>query len=367
MFDRIYFLLMLCSLFIACKDGPNESTLTEVGDGASGSVSLEAILQNDKIKIGKIKKKELENSISCTGQIKVPPAAISSVHSKVNGQVSFLKYHEGDFVQKGTLLTRIGNPQLIEKQRILLETKAELSHASKDYQRKKILRDNQATPERSYDESYSRFQILSSKYKGLKIELEAMGINVVKLENENYFQKTIPVTADQSGYINKVLVNQGQMITPETQLMEIVNINKVRLELNVMSQHIGTIKEDQRVKFTVPNHEETFNAEIQNINPMINHDQSTLQVWCSIDHPEKTIFVGGLFVNANILTTPVLSEGLPLSAVVKEGEEYFAFRIIDNNLKKTLLNNAVPAGDFIIFDGQKDGDWITDGAYYVEE
>lgn len=306
-------------------------------------------------------------TISSTGQITIPPTAINSVHSKINGQVSFLKFLEGDYVRKGTLLTRIEDPQLIEKQRMLLETKAQLRQASKDFERKKILKENQATPEKTFDESQSRYELLQATYSGLKNELEAIGIDLSSLENDNNFQTTIPIYANHSGYIHEVLVNKGQMITKETCLMEIINNHEVLLELQVLSQDIAAIKKGMVVEFSTPNQANTFSATVIKINPMIDPDKSTLKVWCSIDHSDNNSLVGGSFVNAKIKTNPIKTFGLPVKAIIKEGEEYFAYQVVENEVKKIILNNAVTSGDFVTFDGPKNGQWIIEGSYYIEE
>lgn len=366
MYLNIQYFMLGCLLLVACNQP------TEIPDSALESeqeltaIPLETLIKNEKIKTGTIQEKEVVRNVQCTGCIEIPPTEISAIHAKTNGQITFLKYLPGDYIKKGTLIARVENPQLIEKQRIFLETKANLSFASKDFERKKMLKEGQATPEKTFEESQSRYELLQATYEGLKRELSLLGIDVNALETENKFQSSINIYAPQSGYIHEVLVNKGQMITPETQLMDIADIDHLHLELQVLSKDVGVIFKGQKVDFTLPNRQEIFKAEVVKINPMLHTEQASLQVHCHIEHPDKSIFIAGLFANANIQAKANLVEGLPLDAVFKEGDDYFAYKIIDKTAVKTPLINPIAYNDFITFDGDKSGNWIIEGAYYIE-
>lgn len=364
---KIYPFLFCLLVITACNSNQNEGTNIQVeAPEQDKSTSLDVLLKNEKVKVGAIQKRNIARTIPCTGQIDIPPTGISSVHSKINGQITYLKYLPGDYVKKGTLLTSVEQPQLVKKQRILLETKANLDFARKDYERKKILKAGQATPEKTFDASQNKFELLQATYKGLKKELELLGIDVNTLEKENKFQTAINIYAPQSGFIHEVLVNKGEMISPTTRLMDIANVNDLHLELQVLSKNIGAISKGQQIKFTIPNRSETFSAKVIKINPMLESESATLMVHCQIEHPDKQTFVAGMFVNATIEAESVAVEGLPLQAVIKEGEDYYAFQVQNNQVQKTALINPSASKDFIVFENTKTGQWITEGAYYVE-
>lgn len=364
---KIYPFLLLLLVVTACNSDQNERMNAAIEESKNHeSTSLDILLKNEKIKVGTIQKRNIVRNIQCTGQIDIPPTGISSVHSKINGQITYLKYLPGDYVKKGTLLASVEQPQLVEKQRILLETKANLDFARKDYERKKILKAGQATPEKTFDESQNKFELLQATYMGLKKELDLFGINTNALEADNKFQTAINIYALQSGYIYEVLVNKGEVISPSTRLMGIANINDLHLELQVLSKDVGAISKGQRINFTIPNRSETFSAKVIKINPMLQSDAATLQVHCHIEHPNKQIFVAGMFVNAEIEAASVAVEGLPLEAVIKEGENYYAFQVQNQQVQKTALIKPSTFKDFIVFENKVTGQWITKGAYYIE-
>lgn len=361
---KIYFLLLIHLLVGACSG--SDTSMTKSEEATALPVTVDILLKNERIKMGTIQKKTIARTVACTGQIDIPPTEVSTIHSKIAGQVRISKYLPGDYVKKGVLLAIVENPQLIEKQRIFLETKANLNFAKKDFDRKKILKAGQATPEKVVDETQNRYELLQATYKGLKKELELLGIHVDVLETEHNFQSTINIYASQSGYIHQIMVNQGQMISPETALMNIADINHLHLELQLLSKDIGAISKGQQVNFTIPNSSEVYQATVVKINPVVFPENATLQVHCHIDHTDKSTFVAGLFVNAEIQSQESQAEGLPINAVLKEGEDYFAYKIVNNAAIKTPLTNPSLYDDFVVFDDNKDGQWIIEGAYYIE-
>lgn len=363
----IFILFSAISFLTACGESPTAEVIeASTENEAATPISLAVLQKNERIKIGAIEKRTVQQTVECTGKIEIPPTEVNSVHSKINGQITFLKYLPGDYVQKGALLTTIQNPQLVEKQRQFLETKANLDYARKDYARKKILKAGNATPDKTFDESQNQYDLLTATYNGLKQELTLLGIDMDALEYSGAYQSSVNVYATTSGYVHEVLVNKGQMIAPETRLMEIADIAHLHLEVQVLPKDISGIKKGQKVRFTLPNSSENFSAEIIKINPMLDEIKGTLQVHCHIKHRNKKGFVSGTFVNAQIEKGSADTEGLPLSAVVKEGETYFAFQIKNGEAVKTVLENVRVTDDFVLFDGSKSGDWILEGGYYVE-
>jgi len=333
----------------------------------SGPLLVEDILSaNPAVKIGVMPSRVVKQKVICTGKIEIPPTELISVHSRSEGFIAGMTYLPGDFVKKGALLFTITNTQLVEKQRILLETKAELTMAKKDYDRKQRLQSEKVTTEKALDESIARKELLSATYEGLKNELELLGIDVDALEAERKFQSTLYLYASDAGYVHKVLVNKGQMIQPSDNLMEIANDNHVHLELQVLSKYVPLLTVGQKAQFTLPNSSKKFGAEIVKLNPMLNNETGTLNVHCHIDEENDVQIIAGMFVNAEIEVEANDVSGLPLEAVVKEGIDYYAYCVEGELLKKHLLKNVVVTGDFITFDTISSEQMVIAGAYYVE-
>jgi cobalt-zinc-cadmium efflux system membrane fusion protein len=365
---KLYIFLILSVFIAACSSSPKDDNAeSEMAENEQPQLTVAEILKaNPKIRIDSVRKKKASQRINCTGKIEVPPTEVISVHSRTAGFIESMKYLPGDYVKKGARLFSITNSELIEKQRLFLETKAELSLSNKTYERKRVLQAENATTAVAWDEAQAKKELLSATYNGLKSELKMLGIDTDALENEQKFQSHVTVYASHSGFVSEVDVNRGQMVSPETKLMEISNDAHIHLALQILSKDATLVAKDQRVEFTLPNNPKIMGAKIEKINPVLDDRTGTLNVHCHIDKKDTKYTIPGMFVNASISVEEREFSGLPLNAVIKEGNEYYAFVVVGEYLEKQLLDNTQVHGDFVTFDGLKSEQMVVSGAYYVE-
>lgn len=356
--------LAMISLSGCSSEKPEEEA--QIHTDLSNSLTVSEIESNIKVKIGELPKKNIQHEIDCTGMIDLPPTELVFVHSRSAGFIKYLKYIPGDYVKKGSLLAVIENPKLIEEQRLLMEAKAELDYAKIDLERVRQLRESNATSEKKYQESVARMNKLKVTCSGFESELAALGINISKLEQEGIFQSSISVYASISGYVHTVDVNLGQMIQPETKLMEIANKEHMHLELNVLSKDAPFVKKGQKVQFVLPSSSKSFEAEVVKINPLIDSETNTMNVHCHIEEHKNTAIKPGVFTNAKISGATSMQLGLPMDAVIKQGEKYFAFRVVGDEVKKELLKNPTVKNEWVVFDNNPIGRWVVAGAYYLD-
>jgi hypothetical protein len=84
-------------------------------------------------------------------------------------------------------------------------------------------------------------------------------------------------------------------------------------------------------------------------------------------HRARLFRLRWLFVNATVLAGSQKVYALPLDAMVKERQTYFAFQIRDGEYEKTALRDAEVTGDFVTFSNASEEDRVTGGAYYLGE
>ena len=328
-------------------------------------IAKDILASNPSVQVGPIQTKTVLQKVSCTGRIDVPPTELFSVHSKTSGFIDLIKYIPGDYIKKGTLLFTILNPALIEKQRILLETKAAYELAQKDFLRKQTLQAENATTQKSFDEALAQKEILGAKYNGMKSELLLLGINLEALEMEQTFQPKHYIYADESGYVHKVQVNKGQMIHPDDRLMDLANNDHIHLELQILSKDVPFLEIGQQVEFMLPNNPHTYMAEVVKLNPIIDKETGTLNVHCHIEEDHEKDMKAGMFVNAEIEVEAVEVQGLPIQATIKEGENYFAFFVEEGKLVRHQLDNPKMQDGFVTFNNMPKGEVVIAGAYYL--
>ena len=119
------YLILLFFFLYSCSANNEAGSETEESAEETLITDIETLLNdNPNIKIGKAEFRNVKHDIACTGRIELPPDEMISVHSKSNGYIENIPHIAGDYVRKGEKLLDYTNIELIEKQRILLESKA---------------------------------------------------------------------------------------------------------------------------------------------------------------------------------------------------------------------------------------------------
>ena len=111
---------------------------------------------------------------------------------------------------------------------------------------------------------------------------------------------------------------------------------------------------------------EALGAKIEKINPVLDSRTGTLNIHCHIDKKDMEYTIPGMFVNASVSLEEREFNGLPMDAIIKEGNEYYAFIVNGNYFEKKLLDNPRLHSDFVTFDGLRSDKMVVSGAYYVE-
>jgi cobalt-zinc-cadmium efflux system membrane fusion protein len=360
------YLGMLLILLSSCQHTAEEEE--EQQEAEKRSLNVDSLLKNPKIKIGKLEKRELQEELELTGRIIVSPDREHAIHSKIEGYIEQIYAFPGDYVPKGRLLMTISNIQLIEKQKNFLETKAKLKLATQDYERKLALSKQDATSSKILQEVEANKELLEAQYLGLKTELSLLGIHVKKLEEEQSFQSHLTIVAEQSGYISDMGVVKGQYIDGKTQLLKLTNQSDLRLRLNVLPYAVDLLEKGSEVEFRLANSDKIFKTKIDKIEVGVDPETGTLSAYGQIlkNNDNKDLKVGS-FVQARLKAGPKKLQGLPIEAVVKSGEDYFAYLVKGKAVEKVRLDQARVVGDFISFNYSKtDADWVVRGAYYLE-
>lgn len=357
---KSYFLIPFLLLFAAC--GQPEAVAPDAAD-ATAAPDLSQVTS------GPLETRVVSHDIVCTGEVSVPPTDLISVHSRVGGQVTNLKFLPGDYVRKGTQLLRVTNPALLTRQRELLELRAQLSTASRELERQTTLAAGDATTARKLATAEGEVALLTAGYGGLKQELLALGIDVEALEKEGAYQSSVGVYATGSGFVHEVMTNRGQMVSPEDELLQLASTDHLHLELSVPSREIGALRKGQAVVFQTPFDGSSGKAIVAKINPLVDVETATLNVHCHLEGDLSAGIVPGLFLNARIQTGERSLVGLPLSGIIREGDLAYGYRKVGEEWEKTLLPGASVRGDFVSFNAEEwpDAVWVTGGAYYLTE
>ena len=327
------------------------------------------------IQFGDFSQIKINDYVIATGTLGLPPNALTSVSAKASGFIkSSNKYVEGSYVKKGVIMAYLENPEFIQHQQKYLEVAAELVFDKQELTRQKTLVEANAGIERNVQKLQAEVNMKTATLKGIAKQLAYLGIKVNDLTIDNIIQR-VPIYAPMAGYITTIKMHNGMYVTPELELMEIVNANHLHLELDIFEKDIANIKAEQKISYTVPAlGNAVYNGEVHILGKEFNTENKTVRIHGHLEK-KRPKFIKDLFVEAKIWLNDQTVQALPEKAIIKDGASSYIYVANDQTESKELkfeqimvipsttdkgftavkLIDAIPDGMKI----------VTEGAYYV--
>lgn len=327
------------------------------------------------ITFGDFSQVKINDFVSATGTLGLPPNAYSSVSAKANG---FIKdsniYVEGSYVKKGVIMAYLENPEFIRQQQEYLEVSAELAYLHQELKRQQELVDANAGIIKNLQKLQSEVNIKTATLKGIGKQFAYLGINVSNLSPDNIVER-IAIISPMSGYITSIIMHNGMYVSPELELMEIVSEKHLHLELDVFEKDIASLEEGQKISYTVPAlGNKVYEGEVHIIGKEFNISNKTVRIHGHLEN-EQPRFIKDLFIAAKIWLNDQTVQALPEKAIIKDGTSSYIYvaneQEEENEVKFTQLkvipgttDKGFTAVELIdkLPEGMK---VVTNGAYFV--
>ena len=287
-------------------------------------------LTNDQIKtvgiqFGGFTQLKINDYITASGTLGLPPIAHSGVTAKTAGIVTgSKKYAEGQYIEKGVVIGYIQNPVIILEQQEYLEAAAELQYLKLDLQRQESLVAADAGGVKSLQKLQSDVAMKEAVVEGRAKYLDYLGIETKSLTPGSITQE-IAVITQASGYISSLILHNGLYVEPQMELMEIVDESLLQLELDVFEKDIGNVKEAQLISYTVPALGSTlYRGKVQVVGKEFDMTNKTVRVLGELDE-NRPNFIKDLFITANIWLNDETVNALPSKAVIQDGSDSYIY------------------------------------------
>ena len=320
----VSFLSILLLAFSACKDGAKsneESKSTEII--ADNIVEMRA----DQIKVagiqtGTVEMRTMSGKLKVNGVVAVAPQNMAAVCAPFGGFVKSTGLMPGKAVTKGQLLVVIQNAEFIDMQQNYLEAKSKLEFSEADYKRQSELYKNDVSSQKNMQQTTSEYKILKSQVSALEQKLALIGINASKLTEKN-ISGTINLVSPISGYVKTMNVSIGKSVSSTDVLFEIVNNDRLFLELTMFEKDAGMVAQGQKIHFFINNETEEHQAVIYQTAKSINADKN-YKVYASVVGKCKNVILG-MYVNCIVETSGNNVTALPTEAVVNFEDKDYIF------------------------------------------
>ena len=353
-FFSILVSLILVVLIVSCNGVHNPKS-----EPKEAEVLPEDIveLRDDQIKLanietGVIETRSMSGSLKVSGTVTVAPQNLATVCMPMGGFVKNTTLMPGIGVKKGETLAILENQQFVEIQQGYLEARNKLDYAEAEFNRHTELYKEDVYSQKNVQQVTAEYKTLKAQVKGLEQKLALIGIDPLKL-NEDNISSSVTLVSPISGYVKTVNVNIGKFVAPSDILFEIVNSDKLYLELVLFDKDADKVSAGQNILFFINNEKEQHEAVIYQTGKSISADK-TYKVYASVPGVCKNV-LPGMYVNAVIQTTSSKVTALPSDAVVTFDEKQYIF-IVD----KTKIENNNPFTEYRMIVVQKG---VTEGGF----
>jgi membrane fusion protein, heavy metal efflux system len=320
---------ILLALLISCNSGKNpKPEVNAVEVLPSDIVELRA----DQVKLasietGSIEMRSLSGNLKVNGAVGVAPQDLATVCMPFGGFVKSAMLLPGNAVTKGQTLAILENQEFVDIQQNYLEAKSKLEFAEAEYRRHTELYKEDVYSQQNLQKVTADYKSLKAQVKALEQKLALIGIDPANL-HEDDISRSVAVVSPISGYVKAVNINVGKYVAPTDVLFEIVNSDKLYLELTLFEKDANKVAAGQRIRFFINNETEQHEAVIYQTGRSVNTDK-TYTVYATVTGPCKNL-LPGMYVNATIEASASEVTALPSEAIVSFDDKDYIF-VFDKN------------------------------------
>ena len=197
------------------------------------------------------------------------------VKAEIDGTVQQILFNEGRRVEKGQELIRLDETKLAAA---LAEAESNFKLSRANFERAKQLFHDKLISLQEYDQLAATFEVNQAALDRRKREL-----------------KDTRVYAPFSGITGALIVSPGQVISKNTTLTWLTDLDPVKVEINVPERYITQLKLGQAIEVgvvAIPG--KKFNGEVYFISPQVDPANRTILVKAKIPNPDAQLKPGML-------------------------------------------------------------------------
>jgi RND family efflux transporter MFP subunit len=268
-------------------------------------------------------------------------AATVEATPKVNGRLETVTVRLGDRVTRGQRLAKIEDREILEQVKqaqasfdvaaaTIRQREADLKLAQTNLDRSKNLFDRQLIPKQTFDDTDARYQaaaaqvdLARAQYAQAQARLDELKITLSATE----------IRSPVDGFVGKRLLDPGAFVSPNTALLSVVEIDRVRLVANVVEKDLRRIQVGSPADVEVDAFPgEVFHGRVARVAPVL--DPSTRTAQMEVEVPNRDFRLKPGMYSRVRLTVATKAQALtvPVNAVVTVEGQRGVFLVKDGTV-----------------------------------
>jgi HlyD family secretion protein len=244
-------------------------------------------------------------SVNATGQAAAWQQIPLSV--EVAGRIARLPYQENDPVAAGSVLLSLDTTEFAFN---LASASTRLKQAQANY-RAEILTDYRIT-----DPALRASRDTAARMKSGLAEAE------IQLQRAQMDYERVRLRAPFTGRVANIKAVPGQRVAPGAEVMTIIDIDPIKVEVQVLESQIGFLARGRKAQITFAAFpDEVFNGQIETTNPMVDQTTRMARVTVTIPNPRGRI-LPGMYARVKLDATRLADRILvPRTAILQRGRD----------------------------------------------
>ena len=277
----------------------------------------EAQFKASSIELGTFSMKNLSEVVNANGYTKLPPQNQADVSVHMTGIVKSINVIEGQFVKKGQVLATLESPEFAQLQEAYLTSKSNLQFLKLEYERQKILSEENVNSKKVFQRTKSDYDIEKARLASLDRQLSVLNLS------KSSATSVMALTSPLSGYVTEVNVKLDSNAEVGKTLFTIVDNSKLHVDLLVYEKDLQKVKAGQNIRFVLTNQDNSeIIGKVFNVSKSFENDTKSVAVHAEILNPSKSL-IPGMYVNALIDVGTRQVQALPTDAVIRaDGRDY---------------------------------------------
>lgn len=316
--------LGIAAFLFSCNKGNKTAVLSKTAEVLPEDIVELRVdqIKLAKVELGTVEMRSMGNILKVNGILAVAPQNQATVCMPLGGFIKNTNLIPGNSVNKGQTLAIIENQDFVDIQQNYLEAKNKLVFAEAEFRRHTDLYKNDVYSEQNLQEVTVEYKNLKALVKSLEQKLLLIGITPDNLSEDN-ISSTVNLISPIKGFLKSVNVNIGKYVAPTDVLFEIINSDKLFLNLTMFEKDADKVVAGQKVRFYINNETEEHNALITQTGKSV-RDDKTFSVYATVTSSCKNL-LPGMYVNTFIEESEVRFPSLPSEAVVSFDDKDYIF------------------------------------------
>jgi len=265
------------------------------------------------VEIASVVRKTVLKEVKYTGDIRAEQDV--KVFSKIPDRILSFEKDVGDYVTKGDVIARIEATKIeqavIQVKAAMVSARAQMANLEAEYKRgERLIKENAM--------SQQQFDAVATQYEATQALVEQSEAALVQAKSQLADAK---VTAPISGIIGVRNYEQGDMASSPLPLVTVVQMDRVKVEINAPEQDLGQLKVGQCANLSVLSYpDETFTGTIYKIHPVLDPITRMSKIEIIVDNTDKRL-KPGMFAEVQICVKTLENVlAVPKYAVIENTE-----------------------------------------------